>query len=149
MEKKIPENIEELKKKANNQNSWRERLDAVRQLKKYDCQQSRDILTRLALHDIVFTVKEEALRACQAMGVTKNGQPIRLTKKPKGNLIKGINNKLVVVRDALPDGSSFDDFKNEFQKRYPDIYDAYEGDKGKQFDKWLANVISSLPKKKD
>ncbi len=149
MEKKTPENIEELKKKANNQSSWRERLDAVRQLKNYDCQQSRDILTRLALHDIVFTVKEEAFRACQAMGVTKNGQPIRLKKKPKGNLIKDINKKLVVVRDALPDDSSLDNFKKEFQKRYPDVYDACEGDKGKQFDKWLANVIPSLPKKKE
>lgn len=83
------------------------------------------------------------------MGVTKNGQPIRLTKKPKGNLIKGINKKLEVVRNALPHDSSLDDFKKEFQKRYPDVYDAYEGDKGKQFDKWLANVIPSLPKKKE
>lgn len=144
----VPENIDELKRMANNQNSWRERLAAVEQLKNYDCQQSRDILTRLAIHDVVFKVKEAAFRAVQAMGVTKNGKPIYLGKKPKGNLIDGINKKLIRVRDSLPDGFSIDDFKEAFKKLYPAAYDAYEGDKGAQFDKWLGNVIPSLPKKK-
>ena len=63
MIKETPANIEVLKRKANNQNSWRERLEAVNELKNYDCQQSRDILTRLAIHDVVFTVKEVAFRA--------------------------------------------------------------------------------------
>lgn len=144
----VPANIDELKRMANNQNSWRERLAAVEQLKNYDCQQSRDILTRLAIHDVVFKVKEAAFRAVQAMGVTKNGKPIYLGKKPKGNLIDGINKKLIRVRDSLPDGFSIDDFKEAFKKLYPAAYDAYEGDKGAQFDKWLGNVIPSLPKKK-
>lgn len=144
----VPANIDELKRMANNQNSWRERLAAVEQLKNYDCQQSRDILTRLAIHDVVFKVKEAAFRAVQAMGVTKNGKPIYLGKKPKGNLIDGINKKLTHVRDSLPDGFSIDDFKEAFKKLYPAAYDAYEGDKGAQFDKWLGNVIPSLPKKK-
>lgn len=148
MIKGTPDNIEELKRMANNQNSWRDRLAAVEQLKNYDCQQSKDILTRLALHDIVFTVKEAAFRAAQAMGVTKKGKPIYLGKKPKGNLIEGINKKLTRVRDSLPEGFSLDDFKEAFKKLYPAAYDAYEGDKGKQFDKWLTKVIPSLPKKK-
>ena len=148
MIKETPANIEVLKRKANNQNSWRERLEAVNELKNYDCQQSRDILTRLAIHDVVFTVKEAAFRAVQAMGVTKNGKPIYLGKKPKGNLVDGINKKLTHVRDSLPEGYTLDEFKSVFQQRYPAAYDAYEGDKGKQFDKWLGNVIQSLPKKK-
>lgn len=148
MTKETPANIEELKRKANNQNSWRERLEAVNELKNYDCQQSRDILTRLAIHDVVFTVKEAAFRAVQAMGVTKNGKPIYLGKKPKGNLVDGINKKLTHVRDSLPEGYTLDEFKNAFQQQYPAAYDAYEGDKGTQFDKWLGNVIQSLPKKK-
>lgn len=37
----VPANIDELKRMANNQNSWRERLAAVEQLKNCDCQQSR------------------------------------------------------------------------------------------------------------
>lgn len=52
-----PKNIEELRKKANNKSDWKERLEAVNELKKYDCQQSKDIITRLALHDKVFKVK--------------------------------------------------------------------------------------------
>ena len=148
MIKETPANIEVLKRKANNQNSWRKRLEAVNELKNYDCQQSRDILTRLAIHDVVFTVKEAAFRAVQAMGVTKNGKPIYLGKKPKGNLVDGINKKLTHVRDSLPEGYTLDEFKSVFQQQYPAAYDAYEGDKGKQFDKWLGNVIQSLPKKK-
>ena len=42
MIKETPRNIEELKKKANNKNSWRERLSAVNVLKEYDCKQSKD-----------------------------------------------------------------------------------------------------------
>lgn len=115
MIKETPANIEVLKRKANNQNSWRERLEAVNELKNYDCQQSRDILTRLAIHDVVFTVKEAAFRAVQAMGVTKNGKPIYLGKKPKGNLVDGINKKLTHVRDSLPEGYTLDEFKSAFQ----------------------------------
>lgn len=148
MIKGTPDNIKELKRMANNQNSWRDRLAAVEQLKNYDCQQSKDILTRIALHDIVFTVKEEAFRAAQSMGVTKNGKPIYLGKKPKGELIKGITKKLTIVKDTLPDEFSLDEFKEAFKKLYPGVYDAYEGDKGNRFDKWLTNVTSSLPKKK-
>jgi len=148
MVQETPENIEELKRMANNQNSWRERMAAVEQLKNHDCQQSRDILTQLAIHDVVFTVKEAAFRAVQGMGITKNSKPIYLGKKPKGNLIEGINKKLTRVRDTLPDGCSIDEFKEAFKKLYPAAYDAYEGDKGKRFDKWLENVIPSLPKKK-
>lgn len=148
MIKKAPANIEVLKRKANNQNSWRERLEAVNELKNFDCQQSRDILTRLAIHDVVFTVKEAAFRAAQAMGVTINGKPICLGKKPKGNLISGINKKLAHVQNSLPEGYTLDEFKRAFQQQYPAAYDAYEGDKGKRFDKWLGNVVQSLPKKK-
>ena len=143
----VPPNIEELKKKANNQQSWRERLSAVNELKNYDCQQSRDILTRLALHDIVFCVKEAAFRATQAMGVTKNGKPIYLSKKPKGNLVKEITKKLSRVHDSLPNGYSLDDFKEAFKHMYPIAYDIYDGDKGNRFDQWLSNCIRAFPSK--
>ena len=148
MIKGTPKNIEELKQMANNQYSWRDRIVAIEQLKKYDCQQSRDILTRLAIHDAVFKVKEAAFRAAQGMGITKNGKPLYLGKKPRGNLVNDINKKLTHVRDNLSDEFSFDEFKAEFKKLYPIAYDIYEGDRDERFDKWLSNVISSLPKKK-
>ena len=148
MKKGTPKNIEELKQMANNQYSWRDRMAAIEQLKEYDCQQSRDILTRLAIHDAVFKVKEAAFRAAQGLGITKNGKPLYLGKKHRGNLVKDISKKLTRVRDNLSDEFSFDEFKAEFKKLYPIAYDIYEGDKDKRFDKWLLNVISSLPKKK-
>ena len=148
MVKETPDNIEELKKMANNQNSWRDRLSAVEQLKNYDCQQSRDILARLAIHDDVFKVKEAAVRAAQTLNITKGGKPIYLGKKPQGNLVKDINKKLSRVRDSLPEEYTIDEFKEAFKKLYPAAYDVYEGDKENRFDKWLTNVTKTLPKKK-
>ena len=143
----IPENIDELKKKANNKHNWHDRLESVETLKNYDCIQSRDILTRLALHDPVFKVKEKAFRAAQALSVSKNGKPIYLSKRKKGNLVKGINKKLEKVRNSLPELYSFDDFKNKFKETYPEDYDIYDGNMDNKFDKWLSNVLNSLPKK--
>ena len=82
------------------------------------------------------------------MNVTKGGKPLYLGKKPKGNLVDGITKKLTRVRDSLPENFTLEDFKAEFQRLYPAAYDAYDGDKGKQFVKWLNNVIPTLPKKK-
>ena len=130
MLKEVPESMEELKRKATNQSNWRERLEAVNELKNYDCEQSRSILTNLAIHDSVFVVQEAAFRAAQSMKITKNGQPIRLNRKPKGNLVKGINGKLVTVRNSLPEGYTLDEFKKAFQERYPVAYDIYDGNKG-------------------
>lgn len=142
-----PANIEELKRMANNKQSWRERLKAVNELKEYDCQQSRDIVTRLALHDPVFNVKQAAFRTTQAFSITKGGKPIYLGKKPKGNLVKDITKKLSRVRDSLPTEFTLEEFKVKFSELYPEAYDTYDGDLDKKFDKWLNNVIPSLPKK--
>ena len=52
MRNEIPNNYEELKKKSRNKKSWRQRLEAVNELKEYDSKQSRDIILNLALHEI-------------------------------------------------------------------------------------------------
>lgn len=84
MTKETPANIGQLVKDANNKSSWKIRLAALNELKQYDCQQSKDVITRLALHDKVYKVKEEAFRAAQAMGITYRGNPIRLGRKDIG-----------------------------------------------------------------
>ena len=84
MTKGTPANISQLVKDANNKSSWKIRLAALNELTQYDCQQSRDVITRLALHDKVYKVKEEAFRAAQAMGITYRGNPIRLGRKDIG-----------------------------------------------------------------
>ncbi|MCD8760791.1 HEAT repeat domain-containing protein [Mammaliicoccus sciuri] len=142
-----PNNIEELKKKANNKKSWRERLEAVEQLKNYDCQKSRDIIGRLAINDKVFKVKEAAFRAAQSLDIQKNGRPISLNKKKKGELDKKIQTKLIKVKGSLNTGYSHEDFKNKFNSLYPETYDLYEGNKN-NFDDWLKNRESILPKQK-
>lgn len=50
-------------KKSIDKLSWKERKDVVHKTKKYDCQEVRDVLLDMALHDRVFTVKKEAYKA--------------------------------------------------------------------------------------
>jgi len=76
--KEIPENVKELVGNANCKHNWKQRLSALETLRKYDCHQSRDVTTRLALHDKVYKVKEEAFRAAKALGIEKNSNPISL-----------------------------------------------------------------------
>jgi len=132
---------------ANNECSWRERLKAVHELEKLDCQPSKDIIIRLAIHDPVHTVREAAVHAAQIRKLTHNSKPIYLGKKPRGHLVKDIMKKLGVVRNQFGEECPLEDFKNKFLELYPVAYDIYEGDKGKLFDKWLINIIPSLPKK--
>jgi len=82
IKKQTPTNIDDLVKMAGVKTNWGKRLEAINELKKSDCQQSRDVLIRLALHDRIYKVMEEAFRAAQAIGITtKNGKPIYLEKK--------------------------------------------------------------------
>lgn len=140
--------IETLKKMANNKCNWRERLEAVEMLKNIDCQQSRDIITQLVIHDPVFKVKEAAFRVAQSFGIKKNGKDIYLGKKQRGNLVKGINEKICKVRESLSEEFTVDEFKEKFKEMYPEAYDIYDGDKGDNLNSWLEKVIPSLPKKK-
>ncbi len=141
----VPSNIEDLKKKSNNKSSWRERLDSVNELKRYDCRESRDIIKVLALHDPVYKVMEAAFQAAQAFGITKKGKPIYLAKRKKGNLVEGITKILVRVRDSFEGEFSLQDFKEKFKAMDLKTFDTYEGDMGDKFDEWLNNVIASLP----
>lgn len=144
--KGTPENINELIKMAGDKTSWKKRLVAVNELKKWDCQQSRDVLTRLALHDLVFKVKEEALKATQPLGITKNGKPLQLRKKPKGHLIKDINKKIYSVDNRMEGEFELNRFKEKFKLLYPEAYDVYEFEKGNNFNQWILNVLKSKPK---
>jgi len=143
IKKETPTKILELIKMAGDKTSWRKRLDAVNELKKYDCKQSREVLTQLALHDLVFKVKEAALKAAHPLGITKNGRPLRINGKPKGNLIKDIDSKLYKVEESLEEGFEINKFKNKFKQLYPEEYDVYQYDKENKFDEWIINVIKN------
>jgi len=142
----VPSNIDELKTKSNNKSNWRERLDSVNELKRYDCREARDIIKILALHDPVSKVMEAAFKAAQAFGITKKGKPLYLGKKKKGNLVKGITKILVRVRNSFEGKFSVQDFKKKFKAIDPRTYDTYEGDMGDGFDEWLKDILLTLPK---
>ena len=143
-----PKNIEELRKKANNKSDWNERLEAVNELKKYDCQQSKYIITRLALHDKVFKVKEEAFRAAQAFGIKKNGKPIFLGKKDIGYKSKDYTKTFQrIKREIAMEELDLELFKIKFKQVNPEMYDVMQYEKSNKFDKWIENIYKGLPKK--
>lgn len=145
--KETPTNIEQLKKDANNKNSWTTRLSALNELRKFDCQESRDIIIRLALHDKVYKVKEEAFRAAQAMGIPYKGNPIRLGCKKIGYKPKDFTKIFSrIKREQKMSELDLDLFKTTFQNLNPEMYDVMTFEKGDKFDAWITNIYKSLPK---
>ncbi len=145
--KEIPKNIEELVKDANCKSSWKKRFNALNELRKYDCQQSRDVITRLAIHDKVFKIKEEACRACQTLGIEKNGKPINLTKKNIGYSSKDFIKLFQrIKRDKKMIELDMNIFKDTFKTLDPEMYDVMEFE-NKNFDSWIENIYKTLPNK--
>jgi hypothetical protein len=143
-----PINIDELVKNANCKHDWQTRFSALEELKKYDCQKSRDVITRLALHDKVFKVKEEAVRATQALDITKNGKAISLGKKDIGFKPKDITKLFFrVKREKNIEEFNLDQFKAGFKDINPEMYDVLSFDKGSKFDAWVEITFKELPKK--
>ncbi|MEQ5206033.1 HEAT repeat domain-containing protein [Proteus sp. fly-1067] len=137
-----PNNIDELKKKANDKTSYKIRLQAVNNLKKYKCRQSIDILWRLMMNDLVYSVKEESFRALQSFG-----EKVTLPKKKKGHLIKEINKKVISVGKSIEGDFDINKFKEKFKERYPEAYDVYLYEKKSKFEEWIVNIIKCAPKK--
>lgn len=135
----VPANFEELKKSANRSSNWRERLDAVEQLGQWNDQQSINILTRILTNDAVYPIQELAYRKLKAFG-----EDVQLPPRKKGDLVKGAGKVFVRIKKSLPEGHSFEAFKEKLQKTRTDVYDTYEGDKGADFDKWLETTWASL-----
>ena len=143
-----PENIDELVKDANRKHSWKTRLAALNELRKYDCRQSRDVIIRLALHDKVYKVKEEAFRAAQALGLTKNGNPIRLGRKDIGYKPSDFTKLFQrIKRDKKMDDFDLAVFKETFDILNPEMLDVMSFEKGSKLDAWIDHTFSGLPKK--
>lgn len=143
MENTTPDNIEELKKQASNKTSYKERLEAVEELGKFKCQQSKDILWRLMINDKVHGVQHRAFLKLQAFG-----EEVKLPRKKKGHLIKDINKQIEKTLKAIGGEYSAEVFNQKFKELYPESFDVYSFEKRNEFDKWVQNVINSLPKPK-
>lgn len=135
----LPPNYEQLKISANRTSNWRERLAAVEELGQWNSKQTIDVLTHRMNNDAVYTIQEAAFHKLKQFG-----EDVQLPPRKKGELIKGVAKILVRVKKSLPEGHSFEEFKEKLKKMRLDVYDTYEGDKGAEFDQWLENTWASL-----
>lgn len=135
----LPENYEELKKSAHRASNWRERLAAVEELGKWKTEATVDMLKHIMSADAVYTVQEAAYNRLKAMG-----EPVQLPPRKKGELVKGLNKILLRIKKSLPEGHTFEEFKEKLRKMRLDVYDTYEGDKGAGFESWLEGEWASL-----
>jgi hypothetical protein len=138
----LPLNYEGLIKSANRTANWRERLEAVEELGQWKNKQIIDVLTRIMISDAVYEVQEAAFRKLKEFG-----EDIQLPSRKKGDLIKGVTKILLRIKKSLPEGHTFEEFKEKLKKMRIDVYDTYEGEKGADFDKWLEDTWASLLKK--
>jgi HEAT repeats len=137
----LPENYEELKKSVNRSSNWRERLDAIDELGQYKHPKVIDVLTNVMNHDPVVKVQDAAHRTLK-----KFGEHVETPARKKGEPVKGVNKILLRIKKSLPEGHSYEEFKEKLKKMRLDVYDTYEGNKGSDFDKWLEQTWAELNK---
>ncbi|MNC31198.1 hypothetical protein D3C75_795120 [compost metagenome] len=137
----LPENYEELKKAAGRSADWRARLEAVEELGRYNHKQIIDILNRLMVSDPVYTVQEAAYEKLKAFG-----EEVTVPSKNKPELFRGISKIVLRIKKSLPRDHSYEEFKEKLKKMRIDVYDAYEGEKGENFDAWLQKMWASATK---
>ncbi|PAD28097.1 HEAT repeat domain-containing protein [Paenibacillus sp. 7523-1] len=138
----LPENFEELKRAANRSSSWRDRLNAVNELGNWDTTPTIKLLQHVLKNDQVFQVREAAYFKLKQLD-----EDVQMPAKNKGELFKGLNKILLRIKKSLPEGHTFEQFKEKLQKTRLDIYDTYEGDKDAEFDSWLHGIWETLGRK--
>ncbi|MDQ0172687.1 HEAT repeat domain-containing protein [Paenibacillus tundrae] len=138
----LPENFEELKRAANRSSSWRDRLNAVNELGNWDTTPTIKLLQNVLKNDQVFQVREAAYRKLKQLD-----EDVQMPIQNKGDLFKGLNKILLRIKKSLPEGHTFEQFKEKLQKTRLDIYDTYEGDKDAEFDSWLHGIWETLGRK--
>ena len=142
-----PNNINELVKQADLKSDYKARLLALNALKKYDCPQSRDVITRLALHDKVYKIKEEAFKAAKILGIEKNGKPIKLGRKNIGYKLEDFTKIFLTIRsDKQMDDFDLSLFKKSLKTLNPEMYDVMQYEKSTKFNSWIKTTYNCLPK---
>lgn len=139
VEKALPDDYEQLKIAANRTADWRERLNAVERLGAWKHPKITDLLIHRMTHDPVYPVQEAAYHKLREIGVD-----VDLPSRKTGDLIPKLTKTLIRVKKSLPNGHSFEEFKEKLKKMRIDIYDTYEGNKGTDFDSWLKEKWFSL-----
>lgn len=144
----MSKSIDELVKQANDKTSWENRLAALREISEIDCLQRKDVVIRLAIHDKVFSVKEEACRIANRLKLTKNGKDIRLGKKDIGYKNSDFTKTFSrIKRESKMETFDLEVFKEKFRIVNPEMYDVMSFEKRSGFDTWIENIYKGLPKK--
>jgi hypothetical protein len=97
---------------------------------------------RVMNNDSVYKIQEAAFRQLK-----KLGEDVQMPPRKKGEVIKDITKILLRIKKSLPEGHSFEEFKEKLKKMRLDVYDTYEGNKGSDFDKWLETMWLSFSNK--
>jgi len=146
--KETPKNIDELLKKAGLKDDYKARLVALKELKKYDCPQSRDVILRLALHDKVFKVKQEAFKAAKIHKKKKNGKALKLGKKNIGYKLEDFIKIFLKIKDTREmEELDLNLFKKALKTLDSEMYDVMRFEKGDKFNSWVKTSYNCLPKK--
>lgn len=135
----LPEEYEALKKQANATSSWRKRLDAIEELSAYHHEKVVDLLNNRMKNDPVYKVQIAAYEALTAFG-----EDVEKPKVPRFDIIKGTDKIFLRIKKSLPKDHTVEDFAEKLKRMRLDVYDAYEGDKGAQFMKWLEERWAKL-----
>ena len=145
-----PENIAELIKQASLKTDYKTRLKALNELKKYDCPESRDMITKLALFDKVYQVKQEAFKAAKALGIQKNGKAITLGKKNIGYKLEDFTKIFLQIQsDKNMQLLNLNLCKEHLKKLNPEMNDVMKYEKKDKFDSWVKTTFNCLPKIKN
>lgn len=140
--------ISELIRQARDRSSWETRLNAVKELEKYDTPKTRDVIISLALHDRVYAVKEEAGSIANRLNYTKDGQKIVVTKKDTKYKNSDFTKLFHQVKRELEmEEFDLDLFKEKFSTTNPEMFDVMQYEHKDGFDTWVENRYLNLPKK--
>ena len=137
----LPENFEELKRAANRTSSWRDRLNAVNELGNWDTEPTIKVLQNVLKNDQVFQVREAAYYKLKQLD-----EDVQMPAKTKVSCLK-VRTKFCYGSKSLPEGHTFEEFKEKLQKTRLDLYDTYEGDKDAEFDSWLHGIWETLSRR--
>ncbi len=137
-----PPNYNELRKSVSRASNWRERLAAVQELGQWKHIRTIDMLTHRMENDTVYAVQEAAYH-----NLKRFGEDVKLPPRKTNELIKDTSKVIFRIKKSLPEGHTYEEFKEKIKNMRLDLYDTYEGDKGADFDKWFENEWATASKK--
>lgn len=140
-QEQLPENYADLKKKANYTSSWRDRLDAVNELAGFKHEKVIDLLNNRMENDTVQKVRVAAYKA-----LANFGQKVETPAPHKYEIIKGTDKILLRIVKSLQADADVAAFGDKLKRTRLDVYDAYEGHHGEQFEPWLSEKLAKLRK---